>query len=163
MTRKGDFPGHVFRSRALAQIQGLLLFEFTVFLLLSTEVLLADASGRRFANAQESVSPSRPPEMQAQQPVPQQAASQQPQTQPAQTPVSNYDEALFQKRIPSDQLAFLSQFTGVAAQDVIRDKQFRKLMKSFVPDCMFHYGKDMSLLDALDMVFKGIDAAGPGA
>ncbi len=28
-------------------------------------------------------------------------------------------------------------------------------MKSFVPDCMFHYGRDMSLSDALDMVFKG--------
>ena len=49
----------------------------------------------------------------------------------------------------------MNQFSGVAAEDVIRDKQFRKLMKSFVPDCMFHYGRDMSLSDALDMVFKG--------
>jgi hypothetical protein len=42
----------------------------------------------------------------------------------------------------------LNQFSGVAAEDVIRDKQFRKLMKSFVPDCMFHYGRDMSLSTA---------------
>jgi len=36
----------------------------------------------------------------------------------------------------------------------MRDKQFRKLMKTFVPDCMFHYGRDMPLSDALDIVFK---------
>jgi len=28
-------------------------------------------------------------------------------------------------------------------------------MNSIVPDCMFHYGRDMPLWDALEMVFKG--------
>jgi uncharacterized protein YecT (DUF1311 family) len=65
-----------------------------------------------------------------------------------------YDPAPFQKPIPSDQLIFLGQFAGVPAKEVMHDKQFRKLMHNFVPDCIFHYGRDMSLGDALDMVLK---------
>jgi hypothetical protein len=68
---------------------------------------------------------------------------------------SNYDKAIFQKPIPLDQLAFLKQFDGAPAKDLVRDKQFRKLMHSVIPDCTFHYGRDMPLDDALDMVFKG--------
>jgi hypothetical protein len=102
---------------------------------------LPNAAGDGLANAQES-SPPHP-------------AATQPQPQAPQAPASNYDKAIFLKPIPSDQLSFLNQFSGVAAKDVIRDKQFRKLMKSFVPDCMFHYGSDMPLSDALDVVFKG--------
>jgi uncharacterized protein YecT (DUF1311 family) len=78
----------------------------------------------------------------------------QPQSQSPQPPVSNYDESIFLKPIPNDQLTFLSQFSGALATDLIQDKQFHKLMKSFVPDCMFHYGSDMPLSEALDMVFK---------
>ena len=121
------------------------VFGFSTLFLLATGLLLPNALEHGLAKAQESVSPSRPPEGQAQQAPPQQPPP----------PLSNYDKTLFQKPIPSDQLAFLNQFSGVAAEDVIRDKQFRKLMKSFVPDCRFHYGRDMSLSDALDMVFKG--------
>src|SRR5580658_3996546 len=54
--------------------------------------------------------------------------------------VSNYDPAIFQKPIPADQLAFLNQFDGAPSGDLVRDKQFRKLMHSVIPDCMFHYG-----------------------
>jgi uncharacterized protein YecT (DUF1311 family) len=43
----------------------------------------------------------------------------------------------------------------VASKDLVRDKQFRKLMNSIIPDCMFHYGWDMPLPGALDLVFKG--------
>ena len=68
---------------------------------------------------------------------------------------SHYDKALFQKPIPKDQLAFLTQFAGMPSDELYRDKQFRKLMKSFVPDCTFHYGSDKSLTDALDEVIKG--------
>src|ERR1700678_624725 len=68
---------------------------------------------------------------------------------------SYYDKAIFQKPIPADQLAFLKQFDGAPAKDLVRDKQFRKLMHSLLPDCVFHYGRDMPLTDALDMVFKG--------
>lgn len=81
-----------------------------------------------------------------------QPSASQAQALPA--PVSNYDKAIFLKPIPGDQLTFLNQLSGVAAKDVLRDKEFRRLMKSFVPDCMFHYGRDMPLSDALKMVFK---------
>jgi len=66
-----------------------------------------------------------------------------------------YDQAIFQNRIPVGQLAFLSQFAGFTARDVLRDKQFRKLMKSVIPDCEFHYGRDKPLNYALDEVFDG--------
>jgi len=67
---------------------------------------------------------------------------------------SNYDPALFQKPIPKDQLAFLNQFAGMPSNELYRDKRFRKLMHSFVPDCMFHYGVDTPLTDALDEVIQ---------
>jgi hypothetical protein len=57
--------------------------------------------------------------------------------------------------IPSDQLKFLNQFDGAPSKDLIKDKQFRKLMRSVLPDCVFHYGWDMPLADAVDKVIKG--------
>jgi hypothetical protein len=72
-----------------------------------------------------------------------------------QLPGSNYDAALFQRPIPKEQLAFLSQFAGMPSNQLYRDKQFRKLMHSFVPDCTFHYGSDKSLTSALDEVIEG--------
>ena len=101
---------------------------FACLLLLSTHGI-AQAPIERRAAAQESI-PTPPPS------------------------ASNYDESIFLKPIPKDQLAFLSQFSGAPATNLLQDKQFRKLMKSFIPDCIFHYGSDMSLSDALDMVFK---------
>jgi uncharacterized protein YecT (DUF1311 family) len=65
---------------------------------------------------------------------------------------------VFQKPIPRDQLAFLSGFAGEPSGKLYHDKQFRKLMKSFVPDCMFHYGRDMPLPQALDTVLDGSPA-----
>jgi uncharacterized protein YecT (DUF1311 family) len=70
-------------------------------------------------------------------------------------PESKYDKALFQKPIPSDQLTFLNAFAGMTTNDLVRDKQFRKLLRSVIPDCIFHYGRDMPLSDALEMVLKG--------
>jgi uncharacterized protein YecT (DUF1311 family) len=66
-----------------------------------------------------------------------------------------FDKAIFQKLIPADQLGFLNQFAGRPSNDLIRDKQFRKLIRTSIPDCMFHYGRDMPLVDALEMVIKG--------
>jgi len=70
-------------------------------------------------------------------------------------PLSNYDRALFQKTIPATQLSFLTHFAGAPSGDLIRDKQYRKLMKEVVPDCMFHYGWDIMLGDALEKVIAG--------
>jgi uncharacterized protein YecT (DUF1311 family) len=64
-------------------------------------------------------------------------------------------QTVFEKPIPSDELAFLNQFAGAASNDLVRDKQFRKLMHHVIPDCMFHYGRDMPLTDALEVVLKG--------
>jgi hypothetical protein len=63
--------------------------------------------------------------------------------------------AIFQNPIPSDQLTFLNRFDGAPSNDLIKDKQFRKLMHSVLPDCTFHYGQDMPLADAVDKVIKG--------
>jgi hypothetical protein len=107
-------------------------------------------------NAQESV-PSQVPGQQAPtQPVPFDPQSQtpplpDPQNQAA---VTQYDKAVFQPLVPTDQLAFLNQFAGKPSGELFKDKQFRKLMHGTVPDCIFHYGRDMSIPDALENVFK---------
>jgi uncharacterized protein YecT (DUF1311 family) len=77
-----------------------------------------------------------------------------PPAPPASPPPSHYDEAIFQKRIPPDQLAFLNSFAGAPAADIVRNKDFRKLMSNVLPGGMFHYGQDMPLFDALELVLK---------
>jgi uncharacterized protein YecT (DUF1311 family) len=57
--------------------------------------------------------------------------------------------------MPPDQLAFLNDLAGSTAEKAIRNKKFHKLLHDVVPDCVFHYGWDMSLLDALNIVLKG--------
>jgi uncharacterized protein YecT (DUF1311 family) len=82
------------------------------------------------------------------------------ETQPQQPrealpPVPPYDPAIFQKRIPPDQLAFLKSFAGETSGQAIGDRQFHKLMDNSLPDCMFHYGRDMSMFEAIETVLKG--------
>jgi len=67
----------------------------------------------------------------------------------------SYDKSTFQKPIPSGQLAFLNHFSGATAGDIIRDKQYRKLMHEAIPDVTFHYGWDIMLKDALEKVLDG--------
>jgi uncharacterized protein YecT (DUF1311 family) len=81
--------------------------------------------------------------------------SQESQPQEPQAPVSKYDKAIFQKPIPAGQLVSLNHFAGTPANDVIRDKQFRKFLHSVLPDRTFHYGWDMSPFDAFDRVLTG--------
>jgi hypothetical protein len=76
-------------------------------------------------------------------------------TPPPQSAPPQFDPAIFEKPVPSDQLAFLNGFAGQMSNDVIRDKQYRKLLHAVVPDCMFHYGSDMPLMTALDNVIEG--------
>ena len=85
-------------------------------------------------------------------------ATTSPAIQPVELPShsgSNYDPQIFQAPLPPADLAYLRQFSGAPAKDLLRDKQFKKLMKLFVPGCIFHYGRDMSLPDALSMAFDG--------
>jgi hypothetical protein len=86
--------------------------------------------------------------------APPQAQTSEAASQPSQAQEAAYDPAIFQKPIPNDQLTFLNQFVGQPSSELFRDKQFRKLMKSFVPDCMYHYGSDMPLEDALERVMS---------
>lgn len=77
------------------------------------------------------------------------------QAEPAMPPGSNYQPGLFQAPMLPADLGYLQQFAGAPANDLLRDKQFKKLMKLFVPGCIFHYGRDMSLPDALARVMDG--------
>jgi uncharacterized protein YecT (DUF1311 family) len=81
--------------------------------------------------------------------------TQVPQGQGIVPPPSRYDPAIFQNKIPADQLAFLNDFAGKPAGDLNQDKQFRKVLHSEIPDCTFHYGWDTPLASALDTVLKG--------
>jgi uncharacterized protein YecT (DUF1311 family) len=83
------------------------------------------------------------------------APSSDPNSQEPQAPVSHYDKAIFLSPIPSDQLTFLNRFAAKAVKDLIHDKQYRQLMQSVIPDCMFHYGWDFMLGDSLDKVLTG--------
>ena len=79
----------------------------------------------------------------------------QAQLPPMQAPVSNYDPGMFLTRIPAAQLDFLKQYAGTPSGQVMKDKQFRKLLGGVLPNCTFHYGRDMSLSDAMDAVIEG--------
>ncbi len=117
---------------------------FATLFFMAAGVLLPPAIGESV-----SVPLPRAAEFQLQEPQ-----SQEPQSQ-EQAPVSKYDKAIFQKPIPAEQLAFLNHFAGMPANDLIRDKQYRKLMHSMLPDRTFHYGWDMSPFDAFERVLTG--------
>ena len=65
-----------------------------------------------------------------------------------------YDPAIFDKPLDPALFTNLRSFDGAPTAELFRDKQFRRLMKEFVPGCMFHYGRDMPLSDALDMALS---------
>jgi len=110
--------------------------------LMAAGPMLPDAAGSESASPRANGPLFRAPE----------ARVQEPQSQEPQAPVSKYDKAIFQKPIPAEQTAFLNHFAGMPANDVFRDKQFRKLLHSILPDCTFHYGWDMSPSDAFERV-----------
>src|SRR5580704_9425711 len=83
------------------------------------------------------------------------AAAPEPEAEEEPEAKAVYDPEIFQTMIPADQLATLKKYEGMASGDVMRDKAFRKISHDFVPDCIYHYGSDMSLPDALDKVIDG--------
>jgi len=112
---------------------------------MSTGVLLPHTAPEEWRDAQENGTPAVASTPQPEDPHP----------QGPQAPASFvYDPAIFHEPIPRDQLSFLNQFAGATTKDVFRDKQFRKLIHSVTPDCVFHYGWDMSLYDAVQTVEK---------
>lgn len=74
---------------------------------------------------------------------------------PTQSPAPQYDPSIFQNPIPVDQLTFLTQFARTPAGELVKDKQFGKLLQQVLPNCIFHYGWDMPLSDAVHKVLTG--------
>jgi hypothetical protein len=94
-----------------------------------------------------------PPVQEAPPPPPDAQQPQPPQEPPVPLPPPPpYDIGLFQNRIPAPALAFLTQFNGAPSGNLYRDHQFKDVIGSNIPNCMFHYGRDMPLSDALDKV-----------
>jgi uncharacterized protein YecT (DUF1311 family) len=129
---------------------------FAAIFLIASGALRSNAAGTEIRKGQEGSGPLRPsPPSQTPEPQAQETPPATPPPQEPQAELPRYDKAIFQPPIPSDQLAFLKNFDGSPSGDVIKDKQYRKLIHSVIPDCMFHYGSDMSIPDALDLVIKG--------
>jgi uncharacterized protein YecT (DUF1311 family) len=132
---------------------------FAAQCLLAGGILLATAE-HEVAKAQEmGPGPQRPDEQSTPPPsqapdfsVPQGPAPRSSAPEPAPPP---FDPAIFQKPVPSDQLTFLSAFDGQQSSTVAQDKQFKKLLHSVLPDCLFHYGHDMSVFDAVETALAG--------
>jgi hypothetical protein len=105
------------------------------------------------ALGQEAPSVSKPPPAapaHVEEGAPQQAAPGEPMVPPP----APYDASIFLKPMAAAELEFVKQFDGAQSGDLYKDKRFKNLMKQFVPDCEFHYGRDMPLRDALDAVLK---------
>jgi len=73
----------------------------------------------------------------------------QAQPEPPPPPVS------FQNTVPSGQLAFLSAYDGKPVKELLKDKQFRDVLRQVTPRSEYHYGRDMPLSDARDTMLEG--------
>ena len=63
--------------------------------------------------------------------------------------------AEFVNRIPAGQMAFLNDYAEKTTKELRKDKRFKELMKAIVPRTTYHYGRDMSLWDALETMLDG--------
>jgi hypothetical protein len=79
---------------------------------------------------------------------------QAPVSAPALPPAPPYDKSIFENPVPAPALAFLSQFDGSPSGALYHNRQFRHILSAKIPNCMFHYGWDMSLGKALDLVLS---------
>ncbi|MGC1186350.1 MAG: hypothetical protein WA871_03055 [Candidatus Acidiferrales bacterium] len=128
-------------------------------------IFLFPAARREFANAQEMAPgpqhqdaqpPATPPSQSPESSAPQPAAAQSPAAESAPEPAPEpFDPAIFQKTVPGDQLTFLSSIDGQQTNVVIRNKAYAKLLRSVVPDCLFHLGTDMPVSGALEFALGG--------
>jgi len=70
-------------------------------------------------------------------------------------PMASYDKAIFDRPAASADLQFLKQFDGAPSGDLWSDRQFKHVVRGAIPGVMFHYGRDMSLPDAVDNALSG--------
>jgi uncharacterized protein YecT (DUF1311 family) len=83
------------------------------------------------------------------------APTQSADAQPALPPPGPPPAANFQKLIPPDQLAFLIDYANQPAKSLLKDKRFHNLMKQDISSTEYHYGRDMSLSEAVETVLGG--------
>ncbi len=91
----------------------------------------------------------------AQAPEPTRTQAQAPDSQPDLPPPGPPPPANLQGFIPADQLTFLKDYAGQPTKAVLKDKRFKSLMKAAISHTEYHYGRDMSLSDAVDTVLDG--------
>lgn len=63
--------------------------------------------------------------------------------------------AEFLNRIPAGEVAFLKGYAGRTTKELMKDKQFKALLKVVIPKTEYHYGRDMPLSDAVHVVMSG--------
>ena len=88
-------------------------------------------------------------------PAPAPAPTATPDSPPALPPPGPPPSANFEKLIPPDQLAFLKDYAGQPAYRLLKDKRLHSLMKQTISSTEYHYGRDMSLSDAVQTVLDG--------
>ncbi len=96
-----------------------------------------------------------PPASQAQAPAREPSQAQTPDAQPELPPPGPPPPANLQSFIPADQLAFLKDYAGQPTKTLLKDKRFKSLMKLAISHTEYHYGRDMSLSDAVETVLDG--------
>ncbi len=105
------------------------------------------------AFAQAVPDPSAPPHSDA--PPAAEAPAPAPDPQPDLPPPGPPPPANFQKLIPAGQLAFLNDYANQPAKILLKDKRFHTLMKQTISRTEYHYGRDMSLSEAVETVLDG--------
>lgn len=62
---------------------------------------------------------------------------------------------VFQNPMAGEQLQFLNDYAHREPKEVMKDKRYKTLMKSVVPQTVYHYGRDMALSDAIKTLLGG--------
>ncbi|MGB8031494.1 MAG: lysozyme inhibitor LprI family protein, partial [Terracidiphilus sp.] len=92
-------------------------------------------------------------------PTPAQAPAPEPtaaaDSQPALAPPGPPPPANFQKLIPPDQLVFLKDYDNQPTKALLKDKRFHSLRNQAISSTEYHYGRDMSLSEAVETVLDG--------
>lgn len=86
--------------------------------------------------------------------APQQAPAAQQGAAEATEPTLVPPPAVLAPTIPPTQLAFLTQFAGQPAKVLMKNQQFRAVMNKVVPNSLYHYGHDLPLVLAEELVLK---------
>ena len=75
--------------------------------------------------------------------------------EPDASPVPPPPPAVFQKTFASGQLSFLSDYAGHPAKEALKVKRLHAILKQMIPRTEYHYGRDMPLSDASEIVLDG--------